>query len=307
MSPSGFAKLFTVFLLSFGVKATGLALVTLELGDPIRVALSGETVDLACKIHIPANSTGGKAGVYRVAAGEESLIGKETEYLTQAEPKTETLQVHFIAHNASFTGSYPCRYTSNEGRVQSSCYLLVRDVGYREPSSFIADIITLSILSAIFLVFSVTGTGVLLWKEGVQEREGKRGEREGGERWGEGEGGGERMGRGRESSREELGRGGEERERNGERRGEDGGEMEREREGEGEGRGEGIGEENRERGKGGRERGRWGDEGNGEGRGGRGGERIVREERRGEWEKGDGKDGGGMGRGRGEEEGEERE
>ncbi|XP_041093706.1 NFAT activation molecule 1-like [Polyodon spathula] len=168
MSPSALARLFPLFLLALRMKA-GVAVVTLELGDPVRVALSGDTVVLNCAVHFPPNSTGGTVGVYRVApAGGQSLISEESKYqATGTESKTETKRVDFIAHNASYTGYYHCRYTSEQERVQRSCFLLVRDQGYTEPPSSFKVVVALFVISIIFLVFSVSGTGVLLWKRRV--------------------------------------------------------------------------------------------------------------------------------------------
>ncbi|XP_066217376.1 NFAT activation molecule 1 [Saccopteryx leptura] len=165
------APWFLGFLLSpWTLQLTGGQSVT-HTGLPIMVSLANKAVSFSCRITYPdtpkfKDFTVGYFYVDR--QGQESTeeqIGCQLRTGTENQTHTTECQVTPKLPNASATGTYYCSVHWPSCRKKGDgTFILVRDVGYREPQRASQKVLYFCIIG-LLSVLGILGTALLLWKK----------------------------------------------------------------------------------------------------------------------------------------------
>ncbi|XP_061585621.1 uncharacterized protein LOC133450769 [Cololabis saira] len=145
---------------------------TLRLESPVFVAFSGKDLTIGSELITPVNQTkdhlrcfcpSGRKIYFTVI---DSITGTHVPYKLQLKLK-----------NLNISGEYHCTYKT----ARASWFLRVRDEGYRKMVKLDTELIPVSVLIGVLLLFSVLGSAYVFrghWKEKITESGRKQHNRE---------------------------------------------------------------------------------------------------------------------------------
>ncbi|KAM8779855.1 NFAT activation molecule 1 [Rhynchonycteris naso] len=152
------------------LQLTGGQLVT-HTGLPIVVSLANKAVSFSCRItypYIPKFKAFTVGYFYVDRQGQESTeeqIGCQPSTGQENQTHTTECQVTPKLPNASATGTYYCSVHWPSSRKKGNgTFILVRDIGYREPPRASQKVLYFCIIG-LLSVLGILGTALLLWKK----------------------------------------------------------------------------------------------------------------------------------------------
>ncbi|XP_046502503.1 NFAT activation molecule 1 isoform X2 [Equus quagga] len=149
----------------------------IHIGPPIVVSLANEPVSFGCRITHPyaPELQDVRVHYYRVDLqghrSSEKQTGCQLNPGKENQTSTQECRVTLKLPNSSATGTYYCSISWAGSRVKGNgTFILVRDMGYREPPQDPQKLLLCS-FTGLLTVLSIVGTALLLWKKALQRRE----------------------------------------------------------------------------------------------------------------------------------------
>nr|XP_044634387.1 NFAT activation molecule 1 [Equus asinus] len=143
----------------------------IHIGPPIVVSLANEPVSFGCRITHPyaPELQDVRVHYYRVDLqghrSSEKWTGCQLNPGKENQTSTQECRVTLKLPNSSATGTYYCSISWAGSRVKGNgTFILVRDMGYREPPQDPQKLLLCS-FTGLLTVLSIVGTALLLWKK----------------------------------------------------------------------------------------------------------------------------------------------